>query len=69
MALGASVLAFVFACVAAGMTLYLGFSVVFAVLAYAIVGALSLLLAVVIADARTNAPVSVSDIAGHKATS
>lgn len=69
MALGASVLAFVFACAAAGMTLYLGFSAVIAVLAYAIVGAFSLLVAVVIADARTNARVSVSDVAGHKVTS
>ena len=67
MAMGASFIAFVFACAAAGATLFLGFSFIVAVLVYSGVGALGLLLAVLIADTLgRNAP-SVSDAVGHRA--
>jgi len=61
MALGASLLAFVLACAAAGVTLFLGFSIVIAFLAYSVVGAISLLVAVAIVDALTK---DGSEVAG-----
>lgn len=69
MALGASLMAFVFACAAAGVTLFLGFSVVIAVLAYSSVGAVSLLLAVWIADMFTKDAAHVSQVSSHRVTS
>ncbi|MEO9574927.1 MAG: hypothetical protein ABJ320_19355 [Lentilitoribacter sp.] len=69
MAMGASVIAFVLACVAAGTTLFLGYSVLIAVLTYSGVGAVGLLLAVWIADALTKdtTPVSQGVLSGWPA--
>ncbi|MEP1354520.1 MAG: hypothetical protein ABJX32_16765 [Tateyamaria sp.] len=69
MAMGASVIAFLLACVAAGTTLLLGYSFLIAVLTYSGVGAVSLLLAVWIADALTRDAAPVSQGAAQRVAS